>query len=181
MVETARLEAKHILGRVLTGIDPPKERDELKVSTEPLKVSELCDQYMRAAEAGAILTRFDRPKKPSTIETDKGRTARHIKPLMGEMAVVDVDPRVVKRLIHDITIGKTKADTKTKKRGRAVVTGGANAAARTSDMLSGIMTWAVDEGLIQINPVPRVRRFRAQPKQRFLSEKEQRNLVRFFV
>lgn len=171
-VETARLEAKRILGLVSTGIDPAKERDELKVAAEPLKVSELCDQYMLAAEAGAVLTRFNRPKKPSTIETDKGRIARHIKPLLGEMAVVDVDPRVVKRLIHDITIGKTKADTKTKKRGRAVVTGGASTAARTADMLSGIMTWAVDEGLIQINPVHRVRRFRAQPKQRFLSEKE---------
>lgn len=39
-------------------------------------------------------------------------------------------------------------------------------------MLAGIMTWAVDEGLIQINPVHRVRRFCAQPKQRFLNEKE---------
>ncbi|MFE0233317.1 tyrosine-type recombinase/integrase [Brucella anthropi] len=171
-VETARLEAKRILGLVATGIDPAKERDEQKTQAEPLTVAELCDQYMKAAEAGAVLTRFNRPKKPSTIETDKGRIARHIKPLLGKMAVIDVDARVVKRMIHDITVGKTKAITKTKKRGRAVVTGGASTAARTADMLSGIMTWAVDEGLIQINPVHRVRRFRAQPRQRFLNEKE---------
>ncbi|GLU30035.1 hypothetical protein Brsp01_52680 [Brucella sp. NBRC 12950] len=67
---------------------------------------------------------------------------------------------------------KTKADTKTKKRGLSVVTGGASTAARKADMLSCIMTWAVDEGLIQINLVHRVRRFRAQPKQLFLGEKE---------
>ncbi|PQZ29562.1 hypothetical protein CQZ93_04820 [Ochrobactrum vermis] len=42
------------------------------------------------------------------------------------MAVVDVDARVVKRMIHDITVGRTKAITKTKKRGRTVVTGGAS-------------------------------------------------------
>ncbi len=39
-------------------------------------------------------------------------------------------------------------------------------------MLSGIITWAVNKGLITINPVHRVWRFRAQPRQRFLNEKE---------
>jgi len=64
---------------------------ELKTQVEPLTVTKLCDQYMKAAEAGAILTRFNRPKKPSTIETDKGRIAWHIKPLLGKMAVIHVD------------------------------------------------------------------------------------------
>ncbi|RUT96492.1 integrase, partial [Mesorhizobium sp. M7A.T.Ca.TU.009.01.3.2] len=83
-----------------------------------------------------------------------------------------VDGRTVKRLIEDITVGKTKARIKTKARGRANVTGGAATAARVADLLSGIMTWAVDEGFIDRNPVHKVRRFRSEAKQRFLDPTE---------
>ncbi|WP_322418927.1 tyrosine-type recombinase/integrase [Mesorhizobium huakuii] len=127
---------------------------------------------MEIAEAGAILTRFNRPKKQSTLSIDRGRIDRHIKPLIGTMAVTDIDGRAVKRLIEDITVGKTKARIKTKARGRANVTGGAATAARVADLLSGIMTWAVDEGFIDRNPVHKVRRFRSEAKQRFLDPTE---------
>ena len=137
-----------------------------------MTVSELCDQYMQAAQAGAILTRFNRPKKASTLAIDVGRISRHIKPLIGTLPVVDVDTRTVKGLIHDITIGKTATDLKTKKRGRAIVKGGAATAARVADLLSGIMSWAVDEGIIERNPVHRVRRYRSEGRQRFLSDEE---------
>ncbi|WP_352828074.1 site-specific integrase [Mesorhizobium sp. M0494] len=127
---------------------------------------------MMAAEAGAVLTRFNRPKKASTLEIDKGRISRHIKPLIGKKAVDEIDTRAVKRLISDITSGKTATVVKTKLRGRANVRGGPSTAARVADLLSGIMTWAVDEGVIDHNPVHRVRRFRGEPRQRFLSNEE---------
>ncbi|WP_292159950.1 site-specific integrase [Mesorhizobium sp.] len=131
---------------------------------------------MEVAEAGAILTRFNRPKKRSTLSIDRGRIDRHIKPLIGSEALPNIDGRAVKRLIEDITVGKTKARVKTKPRGRANVTGGAATAARVADLLSGIMTWAVDEGFIDRNPVHKVRRFRSEAKQRFLDAAELRRL-----
>ncbi|TPL72310.1 site-specific integrase [Mesorhizobium sp. B2-3-15] len=167
-VETARSEAKRLFGLVAAGQDPAIERDR----PPPMNVSDLCDRYMLAAEAGAILTRFNRPKKASTLATDKGRISRHIKPLMGKKAVEEIDSRAVKRLISDITTGKTAKVVKTKLRGRANVRGGPATAARVADLLSGIMTWAVDEGIIQHNPVHRVRRFRSEARQRFLSNEE---------
>ena len=171
-VDQARTEAKRILGEVAAGRDPSGAKQVARDAEPPLTVDQLCDRYMQAARSGAILTRFNRPKKQSTLAIDVGRISRHIKPLIGKLAVVDVDGRIVKGLIQDITVGKTATDLKTKKRGRAIVTGGAATAARVADLLSGIMTWAMDEGIIDRNPVHRVRRYRSEGKQRFLNDKE---------
>jgi len=171
-VDQARTEAKRLLGLIAAGEDPAASRDRPK----PPTVGDLCDRYMEVAEAGAILTRFNRPKKKSTLSIDRGRIDRHIKPLIGSEALPNIDGRAVKRLIEDITVGKTKAQVKTKPRGRANVTGGAATAARVADLLSGIMTWAMDEGFIDRNPVHKVRRFRSEAKQRFLDAAELRRL-----
>ncbi|MCA0012908.1 site-specific integrase [Mesorhizobium sp. B292B1B] len=171
-VELARLEAKKLLGRVASGEDPSGSRDDAKAGGARETMAELCDRYMVAARAGAILTRFNRPKKTSTLDIDVGRIERHIKPLIGSTRVADVDARIVKRMIQDVTVGKTAATIKTKARGRALVTGGAATAARVADLLSGIMTWAVDEGIVVANPVHRVRRYRSEPRQRFLNDSE---------
>lgn len=171
-VDQARSEAKKILGRVASGEDPAVERDTAVTTTIPIVMSDLCERYLIAASSGIILTRFNRPKKASTLAIDMGRVERHIKPLIGPIPVSDVDGRVVKRLIEDVTRGKTAADIKTKTRGRAIVTGGAATATRVADLLSGIMTWAVDEGIVSANPVHKIRRFRSEPRQRFLSNGE---------
>ncbi|RUZ98605.1 DUF4102 domain-containing protein, partial [Mesorhizobium sp. M7A.F.Ca.US.002.01.1.1] len=78
-VDQARNEAKRLLGLVAVGEDPAADRDRPK----PPTVGDLCDRYMEIAEAGAILTRFNRPKKQSTLSIDRGRIDRHIKPLIG--------------------------------------------------------------------------------------------------
>lgn len=171
-VDQARLEAKRILGRIAAGEDPAIDRQTARAAITPMVMSDLCDRYLSAASSGIILTRFNRPKKASTLAIDLGRVERHIKPLIGLMPVSDVDGRVVKRLIEDITLGKTAVDIKTKTRGRAMVTGGAATATRVADLLSGIMTWAVDEGIVTANPVHKIRRFRSEPRQRFLSDSE---------
>jgi len=91
------------------------------------------------------------PKKASTLAIYVGRISRHIKPLIGKLLVGDIDTRTAKGLIHDITVGKTATDLKTKKRGWAIVKGGAATAASVADVLSGVMSWAIDEGVIERN------------------------------
>ncbi|HEV2897698.1 MAG TPA: Arm DNA-binding domain-containing protein [Pseudaminobacter sp.] len=87
--EQARKLALETLGGiVLQKVDPLLERRTRRAS---LTVTQLCDQYLKAAEKGLILgRRRNRPKKSSTIEIDRGRIQRHIKPLLGAKLVVDL-------------------------------------------------------------------------------------------
>ena len=167
-VETARNEAKRLLGIVAAGGDPGAERQAAKAieatpasaADRPLLLRELCNHYLDAAQGGLVLTRLKRPKKATTLAIDEGRIHRHIFPLIGSTPVSELDRQGVRRMIADIAAGKTATDEKTKLRGRAIVTGGQTIAARVADLLSGIMAWAVDENIIASNPVHGVRRFR---------------------
>ena len=85
--EKAREEAVRVLGAVAEGGDPAAERRAVR---QAATVAELCDAYLVDAEAGRVLTRTGDAKKASTLAIDKGRVARHIKPLLGGLAVIAV-------------------------------------------------------------------------------------------
>lgn len=153
--EQARIRARAILARVAEGKDPAKDRsDERSART----VAELCREYLAKAEAGLILNREGKPKKKSTIDTDRGRIERHIIPLLGNKTVKAVTPQDIQDFRDDVTSGKTAVDVKTRKRGRAIVKGGAGTAARTLGLLGGIFAYAVDRRMIEKNPVHGTRR-----------------------
>jgi len=173
-VESARDQAKVLLGQIAEGIDPAQKAD--LDDTASLTVANLCDRYMEAAERGQVLTRFQQPKRASTLAIDVGRIERHIKPLIGRKLVRDISRTDIAHLIDDVTAGKTAADIKTGLRGRAIVKGGAGTAARVADLLSGIFSWAVRRDLAEHNPVHGAERYRGAPKERFLSSQE---LARF--
>ena len=80
--ETAREEARRLLGEVVKGNDPAADK---RATRTAMTVAELCDDYMEEAEAGRLLTRVKRPKKASTILSDKSRIEGHIKPLLGRL------------------------------------------------------------------------------------------------
>ena len=82
--ETARQEAKVQFGRVARGDDPAEER---QLDHKAITVKELCTRYLEDLQAGLILGKGGRPKKPTTITTDIGRIERHIIPLIGTRRV----------------------------------------------------------------------------------------------
>lgn len=154
--EDARKLALVTLGAVVKGEDPAEERMTRRTS---LTVSELCDNYLKAAERGLILGKGKRPKKLSTLYSDRGRIERHIKPLLGTRLVYDLLQADINKFVRDVTAGKTAVAVKTgKKRGKAVVQGGAGTASRTAGLLGGIMSFAVSEGVRTDNPVRGVQR-----------------------
>jgi integrase len=57
-----------------------------------------------------------------------------------------------------VVAGETATDEKTGFRGRAIVTGGRGTASRTVGLLGGILSFAVSEGLITVNPARGIRR-----------------------
>ena len=154
--EEARKQALAVLGSVVKGNDPSDERAKRRAA---ITVKTLCARYLEAADRGLILGKGNRPKKPSTIDTDKGRVARHIVPLLGSKAVVDLTAADINRFIRDVASGKTAIVEKTGKlRGKAVVDGGTGTATRTTGLLGGILSFAVSEGIIATNPARGVRR-----------------------
>jgi len=172
-LDEARSEARKILGRVEKGEDPAEEKKRQKahaLSTAG-SIAELCDDYLRDANAGKVTYR-GKPKKASTLEIDLGRINRHIKPLLGKLRVSEVAPKDVEKFMHDVRLGKTATVEKTKPRGKARVTGGDGTARRTVGLLGSIFSYAVKEGLRPDNPVTGIERAPDKKRSRSLSPDE---------
>ncbi len=78
--------------------------------------------------------------------------------------------------MRQIAEGKTKADIKTRPRGRAIVRGGQGTASRTVVQLSAMFSYAIREGVMEANPARGIRRWKDGKRERFLSEDELRRL-----
>jgi hypothetical protein len=138
--ETARKEAKRLLGGVAEGTDPAAQKREKR---QAATVGELCDIYLADAETGRLLTRRGMAKKQTTLDTDRSRIERHIKPLLGSMKVPSVTRADVERFMHDVAEGGTARRVKLpKKRAVSIVRGGKGAASRTLGLLGAIFTYA---------------------------------------
>jgi integrase len=167
--DTARDEARRLLGEVVKGGDPAAEK---LAARESKTIAELCDAYLIDAEAGRLLTRRGQAKKASTLAIDKGRIERHIKPLMGGLGVASVTRDDIEQFMHAVAEGKTAGRSKTKPRGLARVRGGKVAATRSVGLLGGIFTYAVRRAMRPDNPAHGVRRFADRKRDRRLSDEE---------
>jgi integrase len=137
-----------------------------------MTVAQLCDAYL-AALPTLLLRRARRPKKDSTVASDKGRIERHIKPLLGSLPVDAVTRKHIVAFMHDVAAGATaKREKLDKKRALSNVRGGKGVATRTVGLLGGIFTWAIAEGIRSDNPVRGVTRFADQRRERRLSDEE---------
>jgi integrase len=171
--ETARRQARQLLGDVARKADPAAEK---RAARKAQTVSELCDLYFADVTAGRLMTRRRSPKKGSTLATDFGRIERHIKPLLGRRTVGAVTREDVEAFMHDIAAGKTASRTKTKPRGLARVRGGRGTATRTMGLLGAIFAYAVRHRMRADNPVHGVTRFADGKRQRRLSDDEYKAL-----
>jgi integrase len=167
--DLARAEAKRILGEVVGGGDPARVKLEARKAAT---VAELCDAYLEAAKAGRILTRRKAVKKAATLDGDRGRIERHIKPLLGTLKVAAVTRDDIERFRDGVSEGATAAVIKTGKHGLARVTGGRGTAARAMGMLGAMFAFAVRRGLRGDNPVHGVDRHAYEPRQRRMTEAE---------
>lgn len=158
--DKAREEAKAIISQAELGQDRAAEKAKLRAE---MTFDKVCDLYL---EEGC------ETKKASTIATDKGRIERHIKPLLGKKRIGEIIRADVEKFMRDVANGKTAADEKTKRHGRAIVEGGKGTATRTVGLLGGIMTFAVSRQLRTDNPVRGVKRYADKKGETFLSAAE---------
>lgn len=162
--EEARKEAKRILAQAELGQDEATTRARKRAE---ITVAALCDEYLERGCEG---------KKASTISTDRGRIERHIKPQLGTRQIGGVTKADIAKFMKAVADGETATDVKTKKHGRAIVTGGRGAATRTVRLLGGIFSYAIDRGYIETNPRLGVKVYADGNSERFLSADELRSL-----
>ena len=161
--EEARRRALDLLRDVKDGRDPATEKAEAR---KDLTVAALADLYLDQGPA-------EKPdKKPSSWVADRSNIERHIKPLLGRKMGKALTQADVARFQADVAVGKTKADIRTKSRGRAIVEGGRGTAARSLAVLGAILQFGMGRGLIPTNPARGVRLLKGKKRERFLSEAE---------
>ncbi|MDA8051505.1 MAG: site-specific integrase [Rhodospirillales bacterium] len=171
--DTARTEARRLLGEVVRGRDPAGEKE---ASRRAVTVAELCALYLADAEAGRLLVRGGKPKKPLTLASDRGRIEGHIIPLLGSMKVASVTREDVARFMHQVAEGATVQQHKTKPRGVSRVRGGRGVATRTIGLLGAIFAYAIEHRMRRDNPAHGIRKFAENKRDRRLSEDEYRLL-----
>lgn len=157
--EQAREKAQKILADItLNHIDPALEKTGNK---KAITVSELCEIYMDEATFN---------KKNSTIINDRSRIERHIKPLIGNMAVKELQKEHLDKMVLSIIKGDTAYTAKSsKKRGIINVKGGKSIAKRTLEMLSSILSFAKLRGYINENPALGVKKPKTNKREEFLT------------
>jgi len=136
-------------------------------------MKQLCERYIQDLEDGLILGKGGRPKKQSTIDTDIGRIRRHVIPLMGSRRVKDLTRADMVKIMRDIIAGRSRIVVKTKKlRGKSIVKGGPGTATRTLGLIGGILTYAIDLGVIDRNPAHGIKKPKYEVRERRLTEAE---------
>lgn len=164
--EQARTLAKQKLGEVAKGEDPAEARRELRLS---LTVAEVCDWYLENARTGRILGRRRRPISPRTLDMDKSRIDRHIRPLLGTRSIRKLSLWDIEGMQASI-IGGATARPRSGRGG--VTTGGPGVASRAVGTLRSILGHAVRAGLVDKNPATGARLLASTPKTRALSSLE---------
>ena len=152
-VEQARAKALKLLAAIQGGADPAASKRETR---HAMTLTELAALYQTACEAGAVLTRFGRPKAKSTIENDRTWLAKHILPALGSGIASELTRADVQRAADTIAAGSTPAT-----------------ATRATELLGGLWSWAERRGYVAgVNPVRGVEKHVARPRDRVLSATE---------
>ena len=160
--DTARLEAKRLLGLVAAGQDPQAARHAAR---NVLTVAELCDLYL--AEGASH-------KKQSTLRSDRGRINHHLKPLLGRKRIDRIARADIERMLIDVKSGKTAAAVpkKGERPSGSIAAGGAGVAAQCVTLMGTILAFAVERGLRADNPAHGIKKPPVRKMERFLSETE---------
>jgi integrase len=137
----ARDKAEQYRQAIRTGGDPLGEK---RLLAKAATVGDLLNAYL-ASETF-------RDKAPSTQAVDHGRIERHLRPLLGKRHAHLLTENDIRRALAAIRDGKTAADIKTRKRGRARVKGGAGTARMAIDLLRAIFNFGISERLVKTNP-----------------------------
>src|SRR5438270_2859562 len=160
--DSARAEAKRLLGDVAAGRDPARDRQQDRAA---FSFNQLIDLYLAESV---------NHKKVSTLKSDRGRIEHHLRPLLGQMRADRIVRADVERMRNAVSTGKTaeKVGSDTKRRSGSMARGGKGVAAQCVALTSAVYAFAIERGLCADNPARGVKKAPVRKVERFLSETE---------
>ncbi len=167
-LELARRIALGEMAKIVQGDDPVQIRQTVKHART---VTELCDIYYDEAILGRVLYR-GKAKKANTLQIDKGRIERHIKPLLGDKMIKNLTRREIENFMYSVRDGATATNIKTGSRGWARVRGGQGTAVKAVKLLSAIFNFAIRQGWAENNPCQNIEKPADGRRDRFLNVDE---------
>lgn len=170
--EEARQRARRALADASGGLDPSADRHAQRAD---MTIAKLVERYLDEG-------RTSKPKKKASSWTsDASNLRRHAVPLLGRRHLGALTADDIEKFQRDVTEGKTRAEEKTRKRGRAIIKGGPSVAARATVVLSAMLKWAVGRRFRADNPAKGIQLNEAKKRERFLSGAELARLGEAFA
>ena len=170
--EEAREAAQEALRGAAKGKDPSADRHAQRAD---MTIAKLVDRYLAEGPASKPA------KKAASWAMDASNLRRHAVPLLGRQQLGGLTADDIQKFQRDVTDGRTQADEKTRKHGRAIVKGGPAAAARVTVVLSAMLQWATARKFRTDNPAKGVKLNKPNKRERFLSGAELARLGEAFA
>lgn len=158
--ETARTEARRVLGEIADGSDPQQRRFDDRAAPD---IARLCERYL---EEGLFAA------KPSSVASARNNVENHIKPLIGSRRAASLERGDIEAMMRDIAAGKTARRVKQGPRRLARVRGGKGAANSALITLSAAIGFGILHQVRTDNPALGIRKFPGKKMERFLSPAE---------
>lgn len=125
----ARKHAKRLLAEADSGLDPVRLRQDAR---KAVTFADFAEAYIERCEAGLVLTRKGKPKRPSTIQIDRYRIP-HLVAFFKDRPVRDISHTDCQQCLGFLIRNK-------------------HGATRTFGLLGGMLADAVKQGEIEKNP-----------------------------
>ena len=170
--QEARQHASTILSEARLGHDPA---EAMRISAaEAMTVNEFLNLW--ETEAAPFDRRSGKRRKDSSVNADIRRVNIHVRPTIGKLRLSELSADHLKKLRRDIADGKTARTVKTKPRGVSRARGGDGTAIATLRILKSAFGFAIEKGLLETNPVTRLKLPPTNMKERYLSRDELQRL-----
>jgi integrase len=170
-LDQARAQAKRHLAKASLGEDPGQIREEKR---KIVTVNQLLEIWER--EGVITNRRTGAPRAAHNIAGELGMVEAHIRPLLGKLELPKLTKADIEKARRAIATGATATTKPGRLRGRIRVVGGEGTATRTIRLLSSILSFAEDRGMISANPARGVKLAPGRKLNRFLSPDEIRRL-----
>ncbi|NNC35808.1 MAG: site-specific integrase [Hyphomonadaceae bacterium] len=179
----AQKRAVEAIAKMQAGEDVVKQRVEIQRAAKERRDAEMSvsDAIEKWLQTDALRSRMRGPRfgtlrNPRDVKSNGNQLKRHVIPLIGKVKLSELTRKDIEKMRDDVAGGKTAVTEKTGFRGIARVTGGEGTAGKVVRILSTVLSYAVREGHITVNPASGIIIPPSRKVERYLSRDEQTRL-----